>query len=109
MKGCEVFWPIMRIRYDFYHIHRLNFRLTHGKIATVWWVGFSHLPGNLRRVHITDVPITRAFYPTVDRPYVWLVEFWHLPVKWVFVALPIGMLVTLLFYYDHASVPTVNM
>lgn len=27
--------------------------------------------------------------------------FWTLPVKWVFVALPIGLLLTLLFYYDH--------
>jgi boron transporter len=70
-------------------------------LATIWWVGFSHIPGNLRNVHIEDIPITRAFYPTEPRPYVWLVAFWHLPVKWVFVALPIGMLVTLLFYYDH--------
>ncbi|KAI9834096.1 MAG: hypothetical protein M1819_003381 [Sarea resinae] len=70
-------------------------------IATIWWVGFAHLPGNLRRVHIEDLPITRAFYPTIPRRYVWLVDFWNIPVKWVFVALPIGMLVTLLFYYDH--------
>ena len=31
----------------------------------------------------------------------WVVEFWTLPVKWIFVALPIGFLVMLLFYYDH--------
>ena len=46
-----------------------------------------------------SLPVTRAFCPTVDRG--WLVDFWNLPVKWIFVALPIGMLVTLLFYYDH--------
>lgn len=45
------------------------------------------------------IPHTTAFYPTVDRS--WLVPFWTLPVKWVFVALPIGILLTLLFYYDH--------
>jgi hypothetical protein len=70
-------------------------------LATLWWTGFSHIPGNLRRVHIETLPITKSWYPTRDRPYVWLVEFWHLPVKWVFVALPLGCLVTLLFYYDH--------
>ncbi|OCK81955.1 hypothetical protein K432DRAFT_415681 [Lepidopterella palustris CBS 459.81] len=70
-------------------------------IATLWWVGFSHIPGNLSRVHIEDLPITKSWYPTIPRPYVWLVDFWHLPVKWVFVALPMGALVTLLFYYDH--------
>ena len=42
---------------------------------------------------------TRAFYPTVDRG--WLIHFWNLPVEWVFVALPIGFLLMLLFYYDH--------
>jgi hypothetical protein len=71
------------------------------QIATIWWVGFSHLPGNIRSTHVECIPITTSWYPTISRPHVWLVEFWHLPVKWVFVALPIGMLVTLLFYYDH--------
>ena len=31
----------------------------------------------------------------------WLIDFWNLEVKWIFVALPIGFLLTLLFYYDH--------
>ena len=70
-------------------------------IATVWWTGFSHIPGNLKRTHVECVPITRSWYPTVERPYVWLVDFWHLDAKWVFAALPFGCLVTLLFYYDH--------
>jgi hypothetical protein len=35
----------------------------------------------------------------VDRP--WFIQFWDIPVKWVFVALPTGILLTLLFYYDH--------
>lgn len=68
-------------------------------IATIWWTGFTHFPGNLSYVNFTRLPTTRAFYPTVDRP--WVVDFWTLPVKWVFVALPIGFLMMLLFYYDH--------
>lgn len=70
-------------------------------IATIFWVGFSHIPGVLADTDITNLPVTTAFYPTRPRPYVWLVEFWHLPVRWVFVSLPLGMLITLLFYYDH--------
>ena len=70
-------------------------------LSTIWWTGFSHIPGNLRRVEVDTVPITQAFYPTIPRPNVWIVEFWSLSVKWVFVALPFGCLVTLLFYYDH--------
>ena len=47
------------------------------------------------------LPHTRAFYPTVDRS--WFIDFWNLETKWVFVALPIGFLLMLLFYYDHVS------
>ncbi|KAK3116493.1 hypothetical protein LTR53_003097 [Teratosphaeriaceae sp. CCFEE 6253] len=69
-------------------------------IATIWWTGFSHIRGHIYDSGLLRVPHTRAFYPTIDRRP-WLVEFWTLPVKWVFVALPIGILLTLLFYYDH--------
>ncbi|KAK4957664.1 hypothetical protein LTR10_005631 [Elasticomyces elasticus] len=68
-------------------------------IATIWWTGFSHIPGHIYDSGLLRVPHSRAFYPTIDRS--WLVPFWTLPVKWVFVALPIGILLTLLFYYDH--------
>ncbi|KAK4560427.1 hypothetical protein LTR86_005623 [Recurvomyces mirabilis] len=71
-------------------------------IATIFWTGFSHIPGHIKQADLPRVPHTRAFYPSVPRPGgVWLVDFWNLPVKWVFVALPIGILITLLFYYDH--------
>ncbi|KAA8912746.1 HCO3 transporter family-domain-containing protein [Sphaerosporella brunnea] len=67
--------------------------------GTIFWVGFCHIPGTLKDVHITKLPITRAFYPTQDRS--WLIPFWELNGKWVFAALPFGFLVMLLFYYDH--------
>ncbi|KAK8054659.1 hco3 transporter family [Apiospora phragmitis] len=67
--------------------------------ATLFWVGFSHMPERLKDANISKVPITEAFHPT--QPRGWLLEFWTLPVKWVFVALPFGFLLMLLFYYDH--------
>ncbi|KAK5114841.1 hypothetical protein LTR62_001998 [Meristemomyces frigidus] len=71
-------------------------------IATIFWTGFSHIPGHIKQADLPRVPHTRAFYPSVPRPGgVWLVDFWNLPVKWIFVTLPIGILITLLFYYDH--------
>lgn len=69
------------------------------QIATIFWTGFSHIPGRIKDANLLRVPHTRAFYPSQDRP--WLVEFWNLEAKWVFVALPMGILMTLLFYYDH--------
>ncbi|KAH1663480.1 hypothetical protein KXW65_007846 [Aspergillus fumigatus] len=68
-------------------------------IGTVFWVGFSHIPGNLKATHVSFVPIARAFHPT--QPRGWLIHFWELDAKWVFAALPFGFLVMLLFYYDH--------
>lgn len=69
------------------------------QICTLFWTGFVHINGPLKRANVLTLPITRAFYPSTDRS--WLIHFWNLPVKWVFVALPIGILLTLLFYYDH--------
>lgn len=67
--------------------------------ATIFWTGFSHFPGRIADTPLQRIPHTTAFEPTINRP--WLVHFWTLPVKWVFVALPIGILLTLLFYFDH--------
>ncbi|KAF7861763.1 uncharacterized protein EAF02_010717 [Botrytis sinoallii] len=68
-------------------------------IATIFWVGFSHIPGTIKRANISVLPISRSFYPT--QPRNWLIDFWNLDAKWVFAAMPFGFLVMLLFYYDH--------
>lgn len=68
---------------------------------TLFWVGFSHIPGTLESTRITLVPIAKAFHPTQSRN--WVIDFWNLDVVWVFVALPFGFLTMLLFYYDHVS------
>lgn len=68
---------------------------------TLFWVGFSHIPGRLKDTDMYRVPIVGAFQPTQDRD--WVIDFWNLDVKWVFVALPFGFLMMLLFYYDHVS------
>lgn len=58
-----------------------------------------HIPGQIESSGIDFLPITTSFLPSTDRP--WLIKFWHLPVQWVFAALPFGILVTLLFYFDN--------
>ncbi|KAJ9665602.1 hypothetical protein H2201_004294 [Coniosporium apollinis] len=68
-------------------------------IGTLFWVGFSHIPGTLKDTDLSYVPVVRAFHPT--QPRSWLIDFWNLDATWVFVSLPFGFLVMLLFYYDH--------
>lgn len=72
--------------------------------TTLFWVGFSHIPGHLKDTHVTFVPTHKAFNPT--QPRGWLIDFWNLPVKWIFVAIPFAFLLMLLFYYDHVCPPT---
>ncbi|EAQ90351.1 hypothetical protein CHGG_02286 [Chaetomium globosum CBS 148.51] len=67
--------------------------------CTVFWVGFSHIPGRIELTQVGRVPVTKSFAPTQNRS--WLIDFWNLDVGWVFVAMPFGFLVMLLFYYDH--------
>ncbi|KXH30950.1 hypothetical protein CSAL01_07579 [Colletotrichum salicis] len=67
--------------------------------ATIFWVGFSHIPGTLKGTHIMRVPVVDAFQPT--QPRNWVIDFWNLDTKWLFVSMPFGFLVMLLFYYDH--------
>jgi len=69
------------------------------KISTIFWTGFVYIPGPIKKADVLKLPISKAFHPTARTD--WLVHFWDIPVKWVFVALPIGFLLTLLFYYDH--------
>ncbi len=66
----------------------------------IFWTGFSHFPKNsLERVPIERLPITRSWFPTLDRP--WFVDFWNIELKYVFVGAPLGFLIMLLFYFDH--------
>ncbi|KXX76196.1 Boron transporter 1 [Madurella mycetomatis] len=79
----------------------LQSRLLPDKIqfCTIFWVGFSHIPGRIELAHVGRLPVTKAFAPT--QPRSWLIDFWNLDIGWVFVAMPFGFLVMLLFYYDH--------
>ena len=81
------------------YIYRLCQLIKTRQIATIFWTGFAHFPGQLKATNISKLPHDRAFYPTGGRD--WLIDFWNLEVKWIFVALPIGFLLMLLFYYDH--------
>ena len=47
----------------------------------------------------TTLPVGKAFLPAADRP--WLVKFWQLEGKWVGLALPFGIVLWILFFFDH--------
>ncbi|KAI0034615.1 HCO3 transporter family-domain-containing protein [Vararia minispora EC-137] len=55
--------------------------------------------GLLNRADPLTLPTSRAFLPANDRP--WLVRFWDLPARWVGIAFPFGLVLWILFFFDH--------
>lgn len=67
-------------------------------LTVVFFTGFVHI-GHMRDVELTTLPISRAFFPTIDRS--WLINFWDMDVADIFLAIPFALLLTILFYFDH--------
>ncbi|KAH3664274.1 hypothetical protein OGAPHI_004626 [Ogataea philodendri] len=72
-------------------------------LSVVFFTGFIHFGGHLKSVDFAKLPITRSFHPTsANRPDDWFIRFWQdVSVGDVFLALPFGVLLTILFYFDH--------
>lgn len=55
--------------------------------------------GRFDTAHPTTLPVGVPFQPANGRA--WLVTFWELDVKWVAIALPFGIVLWVLFFFDH--------
>ncbi|KZT12159.1 uncharacterized protein LAESUDRAFT_640800 [Laetiporus sulphureus 93-53] len=55
--------------------------------------------GRLDASHPSTLPTGRAFQPANGRA--WLVRFWELDGKWVGIAFPFGVVLWVLFFFDH--------
>ena len=67
-------------------------------LTLIFFTGFVYI-GHMRDVEFEKLPVSKAFFPTTDRP--WFVHFWNVGVGEVFLALPFGFLLTILFWFDH--------
>lgn len=72
-------------------------------LSVLFWSSFTHFGGYLHDVKFKKLPITKAFFPTskVNRPQNTWLAYEPIPVKDVFIALPFGIFLTILFYFDH--------
>ncbi|KAG9034061.1 hypothetical protein FRB95_013830 [Tulasnella sp. JGI-2019a] len=68
-------------------------------VTVVFWTGFCYIPGNLRSTEFQRLVTTKSFQPTIDRD--WIVSLHEVSAGYIFAALPFGVLVTALFYFDH--------
>ncbi|KAK5959811.1 Bor1p PWA37_002876 [Arxiozyma heterogenica] len=72
-------------------------------LSVVFWSGFVHFGGYLNDVKFQFLPITKSFFPTTDMgraSKTWL-AYKTISTKNIFIALPFGIILTILFYFDH--------
>lgn len=81
------------------HRHVRKFVEDYGTPLTIiFFTGFVYI-GHMRDVSLDKLPTSKAFFPTTDRS--WFVNFWDVSAGEVFLALPFGLLLTILFWFDH--------
>lgn len=73
-------------------------------LTVVFFTGFVHFGGRLERVHLDNLEVSKAFFPTpLEDGFIrgWFIHFWDIPVGHVFLAIPFALLLTVLFWFDH--------
>ncbi|KAF9894559.1 hypothetical protein FE257_006444 [Aspergillus nanangensis] len=69
-------------------------------ISIIIFIGLPHV-GELAHLDKMTLPVSESFHPTSPDRRRFLVEFWTLPVAWVFAAIIPGVIITMLFFFDH--------
>ncbi|AAS54049.2 AFR677Cp [Eremothecium gossypii ATCC 10895] len=72
-------------------------------LSVVFWTGFTHFGGALGAVDLLHLPVSTPFQPTSETrdQSTWLA---YVPIapRYAFLALPFGIILTILFYFDHS-------
>ncbi|PYH48948.1 uncharacterized protein BP01DRAFT_333142 [Aspergillus saccharolyticus JOP 1030-1] len=69
-------------------------------ISIIVFIGLPHI-GELAHLDKMTLPVSTSFTPTSPDRNQFFVEFWQLPVNWVFAAILPGIIITILFFFDH--------
>ncbi|KAK1993133.1 hypothetical protein LX36DRAFT_266300 [Colletotrichum falcatum] len=69
-------------------------------ISIIFFIGMPYV-GDLAQLTQYRLEVSKTFKPSLPSRDHFFVEFWKLPVEWVFVAIIPGIIITALFYFDH--------
>ena len=70
-------------------------------ISIIIFIGMPHV-GELASLDKQTLQVSdHAFRPSDPDRSVFFVRFWHLPISWVFAAIIPGLIITILFFFDH--------
>lgn len=86
-------------RTTLFHRHVRRFLDDYGMPISLIAVSGLAYWGRFNSSNPDTLPISGAFQPAGGRA--WLVRFWKLPGKWVGVAFPFGVVLWVLFFFDH--------
>lgn len=69
-------------------------------ISIIVFIGLPHV-GELADLDKMTLAVSTSFRPTSPERDIFFVEFWKLPVNWIFAAMLPGLIITILFFFDH--------
>lgn len=69
-------------------------------ISIVFFMGMPYI-GDLRTLDHNLLTVQKDVRPSSPDRSRFFVEFWKIPVEWVFIAIIPGFIITVLFYFDH--------
>lgn len=69
-------------------------------ISIIFFIGIPYA-GELASLDKDTLQVSTTFRPTDPTRSVFFVQFWKIPVAWVFAALIPGFIITVLFFFDH--------
>lgn len=69
-------------------------------ISIVIFIGLPHV-GELAALDRETLQVSATFRPTSPDRSAFFVQFWHLDLKWIFAAIVPGLIITILFFFDH--------
>jgi hypothetical protein len=69
-------------------------------ISIILFIGIPHI-GELATLDKQTLVVQTSFRPTDPTRTVFFVEFWKLPIEWIFLSMIHGAIITILFYFDH--------
>ncbi len=69
-------------------------------ISIVVFIGMPYI-GELASLDKETLQVSTSFKPTSPERSVFFVQFWKLPIAWIFAAIIPGLIITVLFFFDH--------
>jgi len=84
----------------FHRYIRLGLSEYAAAISIILFIGMPHI-GELADLDKQTLAVSTSFRPSSPDRSVFWVPFWRLPVQWIFAAMIPGVIITVLFYFDH--------